>query len=247
MGILNGKIALVTGAGRGIGKAIALVLAREGAFVFVNSFSIENATRTVNEILAIDGKGMPAPGNIADHSHIEKIFNDVIKREGKLHILVNNAGITRDGLLVRMKDSDWDEVLNINLRGAFIATREAAKIMMKQKEGSIVNISSVVGVVGNPGQANYAASKAGLIGFTKAVARELASRNVTVNAIAPGFIDTDMTAKLNEEARKMLLDRIPLGRLGKPEDIAEAVLFLVSPGAEYITGQLLNVDGGMVM
>lgn len=247
MGTLDGKVALVTGGGRGIGKAIALALAKAGATVWINSLTPDSALKVKEEIKSLGGKAFAVPGNVANPADIERIINEVFKQEGKLHILVNNAGITRDGLLIRMKETDWDEVLNVNLRGGFLATREAAKIMLKQKEGSIVNISSVVGVLGNPGQANYAASKAGLIGFTKAVARELAPRNITVNAIAPGFIETDMTAKLPENAKATLMSRIPLGKLGEPEDVAEAVLFLVSPGAKYITGQVIHVDGGMGM
>lgn len=247
MGTLDGKVALVTGGGRGIGKAVAFALAKAGATVWINSITPDSALKVKEEIKSLGGKAFAVPGNVANPADIERIINEVFKQEGKLHILVNNAGITRDGLLIRMKEADWDEVLNVNLRGGFLATREAAKIMLKQKEGSIVNISSVVGVLGNPGQANYAASKAGLIGFTKAVARELAPRNITVNAIAPGFIETDMTAKLPENAKATLMSRIPLGKLGEPEDVAEAVLFLVSPGAKYITGQVIHVDGGMGM
>lgn len=247
MGMLNEKVALVTGGGRGIGRAVAVAFAKAGTKVWVNSLTQETAKQVVEEISAFGGRANAIPGNISDPAEATRVVNEVVRHEGKLNILVNNAGITRDSLLVRMKDSDWEEVLNVNLRGVFLTTREAAKIMMKQKEGSIINISSVVGIMGNPGQANYAASKAGVIGFTKAVARELAGRNITVNAVAPGFIETDMTRKLQENAKSTLMAQIPLGRLGQPEDVAETVLFLSSPGARYITGQVILVDGGMGM
>lgn len=247
MAILSGKVALVTGGGRGIGRAVAILFAKAGANIWVNSLTQETSQKVVEEISAFGGKANAVPGNVSDPAESARVVNEVVRHEGKLNILVNNAGITRDSLLVRMKDSDWEEVLNVNLRGVFLTTREAAKIMMKQKEGSIINISSVVGVMGNPGQANYAASKAGVIGFTKAVARELAGRNITVNAVAPGFIETDMTRKLQENVKSALMAQIPLGRLGQPEDVAETILFLSSPGARYITGQVILVDGGMGM
>lgn len=247
MAILSGKVALVTGGGRGIGRAVAISFAKAGANIWVNSLTQETSKKVVEEISVFGGKANAVPGNVSDPAEAARVVNEVVRHEGKLNILVNNAGITRDSLLVRMKDSDWEEVLNVNLRGVFLTTREAAKIMMKQKEGSIINISSVVGVMGNPGQANYAASKAGVIGFTKAVARELAGRNITVNAVAPGFIETDMTRKLQENTKSALMAQIPLGRLGQPEDVAETVLFLSSPGARYITGQVILVDGGMGM
>lgn len=245
MALFENKVVLVTGGGRGIGRAVAIAFAKAGATVWVNSLTQETAKKTVEDISLLGGRANAIPGNVSDPLEAVRIVNEVIKHEGKLNILVNNAGITRDGLLVRMKDSDWDEVLNVNLRGVFLTTREAAKTMMKQREGNIINISSVVGIMGNPGQANYAASKAGVIGFTKAVARELASRNITVNAVAPGFIETDMTGKLQDNAKSALMAQIPLGRLGQPEDVAETVLFLSSPGARYITGQVILVDGGM--
>jgi 3-oxoacyl-[acyl-carrier protein] reductase len=241
---LMGKIALVTGGSRGIGRAIADALYAAGAGVTILDRDAERAKITASEI-GDDVCAMIA--DVTDPDEAASALAYVEETCGPIDILVNNAGITRDGLLVRMSDDDWDAVLDVNLRGAFLLTRAVARGMMKRRWGRIINIASVVGLMGNPGQANYAASKAGLIGFTKAVARELASRNVLVNAIAPGFIETDMTRALTDAQRDTLRAQIPLGRLGQPEDVARAVVFLASDHADYITGQVLVVDGGMVM
>ena len=241
---LEGKIALVTGASRGIGKAIAVALAAAGADVAVNYAGNKAAAEAVAaEIEAMGRKVLLLQGDVAKPEMIDA----VIKEFGRIDILVNNAGITRDNLLMRMKEEDWDAVLNTNLKGVFNCTKAAVKYMMKQRAGRIVNITSVVGVMGNAGQANYAAAKAGCIGFTKSVAKEVAARGITVNGVAPGFIKTDMTSVLPEKVVADMEAGIPLARLGEPEDIAKAVLFLVSDDAAYITGQTLHVDGGMVM
>jgi 3-oxoacyl-[acyl-carrier protein] reductase len=234
---LTGQVAVVTGASRGIGRAIALKLSGEGAAV----------VRTADAIVAAGGKALALKVDVSVSSEVEALFKEAVAAFGRLDILVNNAGITKDGLLMRMKEADWDAVIDVNLKGAFICTREASKVMSKARYGRIVNVSSVVGEMGNPGQANYCASKAGMIGFTKSVAKELARRNVTVNAVAPGFIETDMTQELSDKAREALQEQIPMGRLGASEDIAAAVLFLVSEGAAYITGHVLSVNGGMYM
>jgi 3-oxoacyl-[acyl-carrier protein] reductase len=244
---LSGKVALVTGASRGIGKAVALKLAGEGAAVVVTATSLERAQKTADEITGMGGKALAIEVNVANVAEVEALFAKLIETFGKLDILVNNAGITRDGLLMRMKDTDWNAVLDVNLTGTFSCTREAVKLMAKSKGGRIVNISSVVGEMGNAGQANYCASKAGVIGFSKAVAREYAKRNITVNAITPGFIETDMTDVLSANVKEDLLKQIPAGRFGKPEDIANAVIFLVSETGSYITGHVLAVNGGMHM
>jgi 3-oxoacyl-[acyl-carrier protein] reductase len=244
---LSGRTALVTGGSRGIGRAVALKLAREGAEVVVTATSLERAQKTADEITALGGKALAVKVDVSNISDVEALFARIAEVFGKLDILVNNAGITRDGLLMRMKEADWDAVLDTNLKGAFVCTREAVKIMGKAKGGSIVNISSVVGEMGNAGQANYCASKAGLIGFTKSVAKEYAKRNITVNAITPGFIETDMTDVLTAAVKEDLLRQIPAGRFGKPEDIANAVFFLVSAMGSYITGHVLSVNGGMYM
>jgi 3-oxoacyl-[acyl-carrier protein] reductase len=244
---LSGKVALVTGASRGIGKAVALKLAQAGADLIVTATSLERAEKTADEITALGRKALAVKVDVSNTSDVEALFAKTTEVFGRLDFLVNNAGITRDGLLMRMKDADWDAVVDTNLKGAFVCTREAIKLMGKAKGGSIVNISSVVGEMGNAGQANYCASKAGLIGFTKAVAREYARRNITVNAITPGFIETDMTDVLSASVKEDLLKQIPVGRLGKPEDIANAVLFLVSDMGSYITGHVLSVNGGMYM
>jgi len=244
---LSGKVALVTGASRGIGKAVALKLAQAGADVIVTATSVERAEKTADEITALGRKALAVKVDVSNTSDVDALFAKTTEVFGRLDFLVNNAGITRDGLLMRMKDADWDAVLDTNLKGAFVCTREAVKLMGKTKGGSIVNISSVVGEMGNAGQANYCASKAGLIGFTKAVAREYARRNITVNAITPGFIETDMTDVLSSSVKDELQKQIPLGRLGNPEDIANAVLFLVSGMGSYITGHVLSVNGGMYM
>lgn len=246
--LLDGKCALVTGASRGIGRAVALKLASEGAKVALNFAGNEAAAEAVKqEIEAAGGEAILVKANVADETAVQEMVQKTTDAFGRIDILVNNAGITRDGLLARMKEEDWDAVLSTNLKGVFLATKAVAKVMMKQRAGRIVNMASVVGITGNAGQANYAAAKAGVIGFTKTIAKELASRGVTANAVAPGFIATDMTAVLSDKAKEAALTGIPLGRMGTPEDVSAAVLFLVSDQASYITGQVLNVDGGMVM
>jgi 3-oxoacyl-[acyl-carrier protein] reductase len=246
--MLNGKVAVVTGGGRGIGRAIVLALGKEGVKVLINyRGKKESALETLEELKKLGGEGEIYQADVSVEEEVEKMFNFVIEKWGKLDILVNNAGITKDNLLIRMKSEEWDQVINTNLRGVFLCTRSALKIMLKQRSGRIINISSVVGLKGNIGQANYASAKAGIIGFTKAVAREVASRGITVNAIAPGFIKTEMTDVLSEEMKKKVLDEIPLGRFGDPEDVANAVKFLVSDEASYITGVVLNVDGGLAI
>ena len=246
--LLDGKAALVTGASRGIGRAIALRLAAEGARVAINYAGNAKAAEEVKAAIeAAGGTALLCQADVADSAAVEAMITEVVKAFGSLDILVNNAGITRDGLLLRMKDEDFDAVVDTNLKGVFYCTKAAAKIMMKKRRGRIVNMASVVGLMGNAGQANYAAAKAGILGFSKSVARELASRGITVNMVAPGFIGTDMTAVLPDTVKEKMLEDIPLGRMGEPEDVAEAVLFLVSDQASYITGQVVNVDGGMVM
>lgn len=245
---LDGKVALVTGASRGIGRAVALTLAKEGAKVAINYAGNEAAAEEVKkEIEALGGDAIIVKANVADSAEVEAMVDKTIAELGGLDILVNNAGITQDGLLMRMKEEQWDAVLNTNLKGIFNCTKAATKYMMKQRSGKIVNMSSVVGIMGNAGQANYAAAKAGVIGFSKSTAKELASRGITVNVIAPGCIDTDMTAVLPDKVKEAMLATIPLARLGKPQDIADAVVFFVSDNAAYITGQVICVDGGMVM
>ena len=244
----EGKVALVTGASRGIGRAIALALAAEGADVAVNYAGSEAAAKEVAaEIEAMGRRAFVIQADIASTEASTAMVDAVVKEFGRVDVLVNNAGITRDGLLMRMKEEDWDAVITTNLKGVFNCTKAAIKYMMKQKSGNIVNISSIVGVMGNAGQANYCAAKAGVIGFTKATAKEVAARGIRVNAIAPGFIKTDMTSVLSEKVVEAMLAGIPLNRLGETEDIAKAVLFLASSDANYITGQTLHVDGGMVM
>jgi 3-oxoacyl-[acyl-carrier protein] reductase len=241
------QIAVVTGAGRGIGRAIALKFANEGADVVCVSRTQENSEKVANEIRALGRKAWAFAVDVSDANAVNAAADKILADCGKVDILVNNAGVTRDGLLMRMSDEDWDTVLNTNLKGAFLFTKAFFRTFAKQRAGRIINISSVIGLVGNPGQANYAASKAGLIGFTQSVAREIAGRGVTVNAIAPGFIETDMTSNLNAELKANILKQIPLGKFGAAEDIADAALFLASGAARYITGQVLTVDGGMVM
>ncbi len=246
--LLAEKTALVTGASRGIGRATALELAKAGAKVAVNFAGNRAAAEEVVSLIeAAGGQAMLVQADVGNAVDVETMLKAVVERFGKIDILVNNAGITRDNLIMRMKEEDWDAVIHTNLKGIFNCTKAVSKLMMKQRYGRIINMASVVGVMGNAGQANYAAAKAGVIGFTKSMAKELASRNITVNAVAPGYISTDMTAALPEQAKAELQAQIPLQRLGTPEDVAAAVLFLVSPGADYITGQTLHVDGGMVM
>ena len=246
--ILGGKVALITGASRGIGRAIAIRLAAEGAKIAVNYAGNTAAAEEVKAAIEQSGgTAMLIQTDVSDAVAAAEMVARVHEEFGGLDILVNNAGITRDTLLLRMKDEDFDTVINTNLKGVYACTKAAAKLMTKQRRGRIVNLTSVIGEIGNVGQTNYAAAKAGVIGFTKAAAKELAPRGVTVNAIAPGFIDTDMTAVLKDNIREKIVEGIPLGALGKPEHVADAVLFLVSDAASYITGQTLNVDGGMVM
>jgi len=242
------QVAVVTGAGRGIGHAIALRLAQEGARVASVSRTEANAQKTAQEINALRGNSAKAYAvDVADHSAVQKIGAAILEEFGRVDILVNNAGVTRDSLSMRMSVEDWDTVLNTNLKGAFNFVQAMMRTMIKQRSGRIINISSVIGLIGNAGQANYAASKAGIIGLTKSLARELASRGITVNAIAPGLIETDMTGVLSDEVRQSILQKVPLGRLGQPDDIAAAVAYLASAEASYVTGQVLTVDGGMVM
>lgn len=245
---LEGQVALVTGASRGIGAVIAQRLAREGAKVAVNyQASADAAARVVADITAAGGQAVSLAGDVSQEADAQALVKETVAQWGRIDILVNNAGITRDRLLLRMRAQDWDEVLQVNLRGAFLCTKFVMPQLIRQRSGRIVNISSVIGLSGNPGQANYAAAKAGLIGFTKATAREVASRNITVNALAPGFIDSGgMVAEMAEEARQQVLTRIPMERFGSAEDVAAAVAFLCGPGAGYITAQVITVDGGML-
>jgi 3-oxoacyl-[acyl-carrier protein] reductase len=243
---LQGKVAIVTGASRGIGRATALALAAEGANVVINyASSQEAADHVVAEVEALGSRAIALPADVSKADQVDGLINAVMEKWGQVDVLVNNAGITRDTLLLRMKPEDWQAVIDLNLTGVFLCTRAVSKIMLKQRSGRIVNITSVAGQMGNPGQANYSAAKAGVIGFTKTVAKELATRGITVNAVAPGFITTDMTADVKAEA---ILQFIPLGRYGKPEEVAGLIRFLAAdPAAAYITGQVMNVDGGMVM
>src|SRR5437016_12009299 len=247
MGQLANQIAVVTGAGRGIGRAIALKFAAEGADVVCVSRTAENSEKVAAEIRALGRRAWAWPVDVADSKAVAEAGEKIVAQAGRVDVLVNNAGVTRDGLLMRMSEEDWDTVLDTNLKGAFLFTRAFARTFIRQRSGRIINVASVLGLIGNAGQCNYASSKAAVIGFTKSVARELASRGITVNALAPGFIETDMTAGLNEDTRNELLKRIPLNSFGMPEDVACAALFLASPAARYVTGQVLTVDGGMVM
>jgi 3-oxoacyl-[acyl-carrier protein] reductase len=247
MSQLANQVAVVTGAGRGIGRAIALGFAAAGADVACVSRTVENSEKVAGEVRALGRKAWAYAVDVTDSAAVDAAGEKIMTEAGRVDILVNNAGITRDGLLMRMSDEDWDMVLDTNLKGAFRFTRTFSRTLIKQRSGRIINIASIVGLIGNAGQCNYAASKAALIGFTKSAARELASRGITVNAVAPGFIETDMTAGLKEEIKAALLKQIPMNRLGQSEDVAEAALYLASPAARYVTGQVLTVDGGMTM
>jgi 3-oxoacyl-[acyl-carrier protein] reductase len=247
MSLLANQIAVVTGAGRGIGRAIALGFAAEGAAVVCVSRTAENSGRVADEVRARGTRAWACAVDVADAAAVQAAGEKILADTGRVDILVNNAGVTRDGLLMRMSEEDWDTVLDTNLKGAFLFTKAFARGFIKQRSGRVINIASIIGLIGNAGQCNYAASKAALIGFTKSAARELASRGITVNAVAPGFIETDMTAGLKEEVKAELLRRIPLNCLGRPEDVAQAALFLAGPAARYITGQVLTVDGGLTM
>jgi 3-oxoacyl-[acyl-carrier protein] reductase len=244
---LAGKVALVTGAAQGIGKAVSLLLARNGADIIVSDVNLEKSEETAKEVQTLGRKALAIKADVARIEDVEKMVEGIVAQFGHVDILVNNAGIARDKLILRMTEEDWDAVLNINLKGTFNCTKAVVRHMSKQRSGKIVNIASVVGEMGNAGQGNYAASKAGVIGFTKTIAREFAQRGINVNAIAPGYIETPMTDALPDKAKEELKRLIPMDRLGKPEDVAEAVLFLVSESANYITGQVLNVNGGIYM
>ncbi len=247
MSTLTQQIAVVTGAGRGIGRAIALKFAAAGADVVCVSRTVENSEKVATEVRALGRRAWAFAVDVSDPAAIAAASEKILAEAGRVDVLVNNAGVTKDGLLMRMSEADWDTVLNTNLRGAFLLTKAFTRAFLKQRSGRIINIASVIGLIGNAGQCNYAASKAGLIGFTKSVAKEFGSRGVTCNAIAPGFIETDMTAVLDPKLKEALLKQIPLGTLGQGDDIAEAALYLAGPGGRYVTGQVLTVDGGMVM
>lgn len=244
---LENKVALVTGAAQGIGREIALRLAAEGADIVVTDINLAKATQTQQDIEAKGRQAMALELDVTDCAKVTQGINKILDKFGKVDILVNNAGITKDGLILRMGDAEWDSVLSVNLKGTFNCTKAVSKVMIKQRYGRIINIASIIGIIGNIGQANYSASKAGIIALTKTTARELASRNINVNAIAPGFIQTEMTAKLPEDLKHKMLEVIPLGRFGSPVDVAGVCVFLASDEANYITGQTLVVDGGMVM
>ncbi len=245
--LLKGKIAVITGGARGIGKEMALLFAREGARICICDISDESIQTAVKDIESAGTEALGVKVDVTNFSQVEEMAQKALDKFSKIDILINNAGITRDNLLLRMKEEDWDAVLNVNLKGTFNCTKAVSRIMIKQRSGKIINIASIIGIIGNAGQANYAASKGGIISFTKSIAKELASRNINVNAIAPGFIKTDMTAKLSQELQDAMLKLIPLARLGEPSDVAKLALFLASDNSSYITGQAIKVDGGMVM
>ena len=244
---LEGKVALITGGARGIGQAIGMAFAKEGADIVVADVNMEIAQKTASEIEALGRKVLALDMDVTNYEKVEEGINKILDKFGKVDILVNNAGITKDNHLLRMSQAEWDAVINVNLKGTFNCIRAVCRPMVKQRSGRIISIASIIGLMGNPGQANYAASKAGIIALTKTVAKELASRNINANAVAPGFIQTEMTAKLPEELKKKMLEAIPLGKLGTPQDIAKVCLFLASEESSYITGQTITVDGGMVM
>jgi len=244
---LKDKVALITGGARGIGQAIAMTFAREGADIVVADVNLQIAQKTASDIENLGRKALALEMDVTNYDLVEAGINKILDKMGKVDILVNNAGITKDNLLLRMSQADWDAVINVNLKGTFNCIKAVSRTMVKQRSGRIISIASIIGLMGNPGQANYAASKAGIIALTKTVAKELASRNINANAVAPGFIQTEMTAKLSEEIKKKMLEAIPLGKLGTPEDVANVCLFLASPESSYITGQTITIDGGMVM
>ncbi|MFA5276395.1 MAG: 3-oxoacyl-[acyl-carrier-protein] reductase [Candidatus Omnitrophota bacterium] len=244
---LKDKVALITGGARGIGKAIAIAYAREGADIVVADVNLEEAEKTAKEIEGLGRKALALTMDVTDYAKVEEAVNKILDKFAKIDILVNNAGITKDNLLLRMSQPEWDAVINVNLKGTFNCIRAVSRVMIKQRSGRIISIASIIGLIGNPGQANYSASKAGIIALTKTAAKELASRNINVNAVAPGFIQTDMTAKLSEELKQKMLSAIPLNKLGSPDDVASVCLFLASEDSGYITGQTIVVDGGMVM
>jgi len=244
---LEGKLALITGGARGIGQAIALTFAREGADIVVADVNLEVAQKTASEIEALGRKALALEMDVTDYAKVEDGVNKILDKFGKVDILVNNAGITKDNLILRMSQAEWDAVINVNLKGTFNCIKAVSRPMVKQRSGKIISIASIIGLMGNAGQANYAASKAGIIALTKTIAKELASRNVNANAVAPGFIQTEMTAKLPEAVKAKMLEAIPLAKLGTPQDVANVCLFLASADSNYITGQVITVDGGMVM
>jgi 3-oxoacyl-[acyl-carrier protein] reductase len=244
---LKDRVALITGGGRGIGRSIALLFGGEGADIVVFDVNMQDAQSTCLEIESYGRKAMALEVDVTSFTKVEEALNKTLDKFAKVDILVNNAGITRDGLFLRMSESDWDAVLNVNLKGAFNCIKAVSRVMIKQRSGKIVNIASIIGIIGNAGQANYSASKAGIIALTKTVAKELASRNINVNAVAPGFIQTEMTSRLPEDVKRKMKEAIPLNKFGSPEDVAEVCLFLASEEANYITGQTIIVDGGMVM
>lgn len=244
---LKDKVALITGGGRGIGRSIALLFAKEGADIVIWDVNMEEAQKTCSEIEVYGRKSLALGVDVTSYPKVEEAVNKILDKFAKVDILVNNAGITKDNLLLRMTEADWDAVIAVNLKGTFNCIKAISRPMVKQRSGRVINIASIIGIIGNPGQANYSASKAGIIALTKTTAKELSSRNINVNAIAPGFIQTDMTAKLPEELKQKMLAAIPLGKLGCPEDIAAGCLFLASEDANYITGQTIVIDGGMVM